>query len=217
MPISKPLLTDAIRRMGPAEVFVGNPLVADGMLSIGTLEGERRGEIEYSDNILTMPEHSGDIPHDVLVSVSVARIACTIVLNGEGADVWPKINPLGSNAGGSSGFKRASTTSVLLIPRSELGAELEWDATLNAGAGGWKRTEEDGSVVSTSDADPAHALWLWKARVSHGSIPYSFEDGGKSRVDVTFEGMFDDTKPEGAKVFLIGNPRDFSTPIPVIL
>ena len=211
MAINKPVLTSAIKRLGPAEVFIGNPLVAASMLSLGTLEGARSGEIEYGENLLTMPEHSGEIAHDALVAISAARITCTIVLNGEGAAIWPKINPLGSNAGGSSGHKQAPTTAVLLIPQSELGLSLARDAT------NWTLTPESGAPIVGGVAIPKHALWLWKARVKHGSIPYSFEDGGKSRVDVTFEGMFDDTKPEGAKVFLIGDPRAFSTPIPVLL
>lgn len=213
MPISLPVLTAAVRRMGPAEVFIGNPLVSSGMAHIGTLEGERRAEIEYTENNLIMPEHSGEIPHDSLSAVSAARVICTVVLNGLGATIWPKINPLGSNAGGSSNHKRAQTTGVLLIPRAELGASLQW----SVGNARWERTEEDASQVLGAGAAPVHAVWLWKARVRHGNIPYQFEDGGKSRVDVTFEGMFDDTKPEGAKVFVIGDPRAFSTPINVIL
>lgn len=213
MPITKPLLTTAIRRMGPAEVFLGNPLTAGGMVSIGTLEGERRGEIEYTENKLTMPEHSGEIAHDVISAVSAARIIGTLVLNGLGATIWAKINPLGSNAGGSSYHKRSSTTSVLLIPHSELGASLQYDNGVDAR---WERTEDDGSATNGAAAAPVHALWLWKAYVKHGSIPYGFEDGGKSRVDFTFEGMFDDTKAEGNKVFLIGDPRAFSTPVLVL-
>jgi hypothetical protein len=214
MAINLNALTTAIRRMGPAELFIGNPLVVSSMLSLGKLEGERRGEIEYSDNALTMPEHTAGVAHDVLTQVNKATVVGTIVLNAEGATIWPKINPLGSNAGGSSYFKRAQTTGVLLIPRSELGSSLRYD-TLNAR---WERTEEDGSTIVTgAAAAPVHALWLWKARVKHGNVPYSFADGGRSLVDVTFEAMFDDTKPEGAKVFLIGDPRAFSTPIAAIL
>jgi hypothetical protein len=211
--ISKVTLATAIRRMGPADIFIGNPLVVSSMLSLGKLQGDRRATLEYSENTLKMEEWTGDIAHDAIVNVSKAEIAGQLVLNGEGATVWPKINPLGSNAGGASQFTRASTTGVLLIPRSELGASLRYD-TVNTR---WERTEEDGTVVTGAAAAPVHAIWLWKARVKHGAVPYSFADGGKSMVDVTFEGQFDDTKPEGSKVFHIGDPRVFSTPIPVIL
>jgi hypothetical protein len=213
MPLTLPILTAAITRMGPAEVFIGNPLVGGGMTALGMLQGDRRGEIEYSENKLTIPEYTGDIPHDVMKAVSKANIVGSIILNGQGATVWPKINPLGSNAGGNSNFKRPTFTSVLLIPRSELGQSLTWDTT---GTPQWKRTEEDGTIVTGAAAAPVHALWLWKAAVSHGNIPYSFADGGKSIVDVTFEGMLDFSKPEGAKVFLIGDPRAFTTPINVL-
>jgi hypothetical protein len=213
MPVNLTVLTTAIERMGPAEIFIGNPLVGSGMASLGMLQGDRRGEIEYSDNKLTMPEYTGDMPHDVMKAVSKANVVGSVVLNGQGAAIWPKINPLGSNAGGNSNFKRAATTSVVLVPRSELGQSLTYSTVNNR----WERTNEDGTVVTGAAAAPVHSLWLWKATVSHGNIPYSFADGGKSLIDVTFEGMFDPTKPEGAKVFYIGDPRAFSTPIPVIL
>jgi hypothetical protein len=213
MSVNLTVLTAAIERMGPAEIFIGNPLVSSGMAALGMLQGDRRGEVEYSDNKLTMPEYTGDIAHDVMKAVSKANIVGSLVLNGQGASIWPKINPLGSNAGGSSNFKRAATTSVLLIPRSELGVSLAWSAVNTR----WERTNEDGTLVTGAAEAPVHALWLWKAYVMHGNIPYSFADGGKSLVDVTFEAMFDPTKPEGAKVFLIGDPRAFSTPIPVVL
>lgn len=214
MAILRPLLTDAIRRMGPAEVFVGDPLTVGGMVSLGILEGERRGEIEYTENKLTMPEHTGDIAHDVISAVNVARIVCTVVLNAtEDAEaLWAAINPLGSNAGGGSSHVRKPTFAVALVPHSDLGKSLVY----NEVTPGWERIEEDDTTTLGADAAPKHALWLWKAHVKHGSIPYGFEDGGKSRVEVTFEGMFDETKPEGAKVFLIGDPRAFATPIEVL-
>jgi hypothetical protein len=213
MPISLPTITTAISRLGPAEVFIGNPLVAGGMTGIGMLQGDRRGEIEFSENKLTIPEYTGDIPHDIMKSVSKANIVCSIVLNGQGAAIWPKISPLGSNAGGNSNFKRAPTTGVLLIPRAELGASLTWDTT---GTPQWKRTEEDGTITTGAAAAPVNALWLWKATVMHGNIPYAFAEGGKSIVDVTFEGMLDFSKPEGAKIYVIGDPRAL-TPTPILV
>lgn len=209
--LNKEVLTEAIRRMGPAEVFVGDPLVANGMVNIGKLEGERRGEIEYSDNRLTMPEYTGDIPHDVMSNISAARIICSIVLNAAGVGVYERINPLGTRGLGHSNFQAKPTFGVVLLPHRELGASLRYDRDNNR----WERTEDDGSVVNGADAAPAFALWLWKAHVMHGSIPYSFENGGKSLVEVTFEGMFDETKPEGAKVGYLGDPYDFDVPIEV--
>jgi hypothetical protein len=208
----RPILDEAVRRLGPAEIYVGDPMVVDGMELLGTLEGERRAEIEYSDNKLIMPEHSGQVPHDITSAVSAARVIGTIVLNTEGSvDIWRRINPLGSNAGGASSHIRKPTFGVVLIPHRELGKDL----TYNLLDDQWERTEDDDTVVEGADAAPIHSVWLWKAHVMHGSIPYGFEDGGKSRVDVTLEGMYDVSKPDGARVFLIGNPYAFETPIEV--
>lgn len=212
MPMAAPTLTTAIKRMGPAELFVGNPMVAASMLNLGILEGERRAEIEYGENRLTMPEITGDVAHDITTAVSAARIVSTLVLNGLGATIWPKITPDGTNAGGGSYFKKPVTTCAVLIPRSELGKSLTWDVPGTA----WKRTEEDNTIVSGATAAPIHSIWLWKAWIKFGPIPFGFEDGGKSRVELTIDAMYDDTKPEGAKVFLIGDPRAFTTPILVL-
>lgn len=208
--LERNVLTEAIRRMGPADVFVGDPLVANGMVNIGKLEGERRAEIEYSDNRLTLPEYTGDIPHDVMANISAARIVCSIILNTAGVDTYQRINPLGSTAFGNSNFQEKPTFGVVLVPHRELGKQLLYNTDQNR----WERTNDD-DTIEIVDAAPVYALWLWKAHVMHGSIPFGFENGGKSLVEVTFEGMFDETKPEGAKVGLLGDPWAFSTPIEV--
>jgi hypothetical protein len=211
--INRTVLTQALRRLGPAELFLGNPLVASGMVNVGALEGDRTGEIEWNRNVLTAPEYTGDIPHDMMVNVNAARITTSVILNAQGAAIWPKISPVGRNSGGSDGFEPVVPTAALLIPRRELGQSLRWDAV----AGAWERTEPGGAVVAGALAAPVHALWLWRSVVSHGSVPYPFGDGGKSLVDITVEGMYDELKPDGARVFTFGDPRALASPVAVIL
>lgn len=199
-------------RVGPAEVFVGDPLTAGMMTSIGMLEGERRLEVEFADNILTATEHTGAVPHDVRSNISRAEIVCRVKLNASGAAIWPKINPLGTKGGGSSYPQPKPTNGVLLIPHSELGGALAYTG------GQWVRTAGNGyPAASGAAAAPVHSVWLWKADVRHGNVPYGAENGGESFVDVTWRGWIDISKPDGSMVYYIGDPRTNSTPIPVTL
>lgn len=211
--ISSPTLTTLLKRLGPAEVFIGNPMVADTMASLGRLQGDRNFEVEWEENNLTMEEWTGGLPHEQQLQVSAARITCSIVLNAEGAAIWPKISPTGTNGAGSLRFVVPAETAVLLIPITELGGSLNWNAT---GTPQWERTLGNGVPAATgATAAPVHAVWLWRATVRHGSIPYPWANGGKSMVDVTFTGMIDVTKPDGHMIYTIGNPRTVS-PTPIL-
>lgn len=211
MSVALPGLAAALSRLGPAEVFVGDCMTSGQMTSLGTLEGERRAEVEYTENKLTLPEQTAGISHDTRKNVNRAQVHCSIVLNAATASTWLKINPLGLNGGGSSRFKAAITTSVLLVPHSELGGALAYTG------GQWVRTAGNGYAgVSGSGAAPVHSIWLWKASVMFGpNIPFTFDNGGKTLVPVVFEAMLDATKPDDAMVYYIGDPRAFSTPITV--
>jgi hypothetical protein len=190
-------LTAALSAMGSAEVFVGDPTVVDGMDSLGATEGEIRASIATLGNPLTAPEFTGDIPHQDSVRYGAPTITVPLILGDEA--LWAKIMPTGIASGGYSRPQQPVTTTVLIIPRSELGDGLTFDGTT------W------------DPAAPVNAFWLWKAWPSIDAIPYRFDNGGKVISEVTFHGMFDATKPEGAKAFLIGDPNAFSTPIDIAL
>lgn len=212
MSVALPTLSAALARLGPAECFIGDAMTTGGMASIGTIEGERRGEIEYAENRLTLPEQTANIAHDVRKNVTRAQIHLSIILNVATAATWLKINPLGLNGGGSSRFRAAITTSVFLVPHSELGASLAYTG------GQWVRTAGNGFAgVTGSGAAPVHSIWLWKATVTFGpNVVFNFDNGGKTLIPVVFDAMLDASKPDDAMVYYIGDPRAFSTPILVV-
>jgi hypothetical protein len=180
---------ELLKAIGVAEVFVGDPFVADGMAPLGATEGEIRGELTYTENRLTAPERTGDIAHQTQVQLATANIIVPIVLGDP--DLWDKISPTGAKGGGSSAFEPVQEMSVLVIPKSELSAS----GTLAYPVGGpW------------APAAPVNALWLWRAYPVPGNIPYRFQDGGKVITEVRFNGMFFPDNPEGQKVFTIGDP-----------
>lgn len=202
MSISLPTLSQLLTRLGPAEIFIGDPMTAAGLVNIGTLEGERRFEPDWTEERLTLPEQTGNIPHDVRIAINAAKISGTLVLNNQGATIWPKLNPLGTTGGGGSQFKSVVPTGVLMIPHAELGGGL-----VNAVAT-YTRTAGNGIAGATgAPAAPVHSVWLWRAYPTFASIPFKFGDAGKTAVDFAFNAMLDPTKPEGYMVFDVGDPR----------
>jgi hypothetical protein len=53
-----------------------------------------------------------------------------------------------------------------------------------------------------------NAVWFWRATVTPAATPYRSADGGKMLVSVTYEAMFDAARPEGHKLYTIGDPTN---------
>jgi hypothetical protein len=200
MSITPFTLTAALAAMGSAEVFVGDPFQVGGggMESLGATEGEIRANFPTLRNPLTAPEFTGDATHADSIRWGDVTVTVPLILGDE--DLWAKIMPLGYGGGGHSTPQQPTTTSVLIIPRAELGATLARPT-----GGPW------------APAPPVNAFWLWKAWPSIDALPYRFDNGGKVITEVTFHGMWDTARPEGAKMFYIGDPATYSTPINVII
>jgi hypothetical protein len=199
MAITPFALAAALRAMGSAEVFVGDPMgPAGSMTSLGATEGEIRANIPTLMNPLTAPEFTGDISHQDSYRVGGVSITVPLILGDDAT--WAKVMPTGGRSGGYDTPQDVVTTSVLIIPRAELGTGVSRPT-----GGPWV----GGPLVN--------AFWLWKAWASIDAIPYRFDNGGKVISEVTFHGMYDTTKPNGARVFYIGDPATYSTPIDVVI
>lgn len=212
MAITPFTLSTALQSIGVAEVFIGDPLVADSMVSLGATEGTIAFKAPFTQNDLTAPELTGDTPHQTTVVPGKVIITASVIM-GDPA-LWALINPLGKASGGTSSPQAVVETGVLIIPRSELGpidgTGLFYDTAATAG---WSL-----NGVKSSAADPTNAIWLWRAGVSFGDVNYAYANGGKVIVEVTFNAMFDASKPEYHKIYTIGDPWAVSpTPIPVLL
>jgi hypothetical protein len=194
-------LQQALRAMGVAEVFVGDPTIAGGMVSLGATEGEIGFEATEASNNLTAPESTGGIPHQATVTLESAVITIPLIM-GDPA-LWAKVSATGSAGGGFSTPQRVQETSVLLIPRSELGGGLAY--TL---AGGWTRTAGNGVAgAAGAEAAPQNAIWLWRAYLTRGRVPFRYAEGGKVISEIRATGMMDVSKPEGQMVYTIGAPE----------
>lgn len=205
MPLAPFTLAEALRAMGVAEVFIGDPLVAPsdptGMKSLGATEGAITFAAPQVLNNLTAPELTGEVPHQSTTTLGAVTITAPVIFGDP--LLWARLSPTSTASGGISRPVKVTETSVLLIPREEVGGGLEY------AVGGWTRTAGNGVAAAGPGpaAAPKNAVWLWRATITMGEVPYAYPNGGKVIVTVTFTGMFDGTKPEGHKVYTIGDPR----------
>ncbi len=205
-------LSAALQAMGVAEVFIGDPLTAvGGMISLGATEGTIGVDVPQTMNRLTAPELTGDVTHQATTTLGDVSVKVPLILGSMA--VLPQISPTGSASGGFSIPQKVAETAVLIIPRNQVGGGLAYPT-----GGPWARTAGNGVAAATgAGAAPSNAVWLWRATPSFSSLPFAYANGGKVIVEVTFTAMFDGTKPEGHKVYTIGDPRAVVTPIAVLI
>lgn len=188
-------LTQALQAIGDAEVLVGNPLVVAGMAPLGLIEGDITLETGYNINRLTT-ERTGDVAHQAQLTPGQVALTFSIAL-GDTA-LWAKITGTGAKGMGASAPVSVQETSALLIPKKELGTGLAYNGTAYSG---------------TPGVAPVNAIWLWRCFVTHGPIGYRYGEGGKALADVRIEAMWDATKPEGQKVYTVGDPIAQAIPL----
>lgn len=186
MPISKVSLTEAIKAIGKADIYAGDATTASGLLALGATEGDIEVEELETYNDLMAPEYTGDAVHDRKVLQGGARITAPLILT---AAAYDKLSSLGDGTGGGHSTQQAAvTTTILVIPQSEVGAGLSFSA------GVW------------APAAPVHAVWLWRAVIEPDTYAFHHGDGGKTIREVSFLTLFDDAKPEGHKLWTRGDP-----------
>lgn len=188
MPIQKFSFTQALLALGVAEVFVGDWTVADGMESLGAIEGAIRENITWRKNALTAPEHTGGVEHQATVVPESVSFTAPVILGDP--DVYAKISPTASKDGAPDSPTAVVTTGVLLVPRSEIpDAGISYNGT-----------------VWSPDTPFVNSLFFPRAYLMHGDIPRPYDNGGKAIVDVTVTAMFYAAGPAGKRVWVRGDP-----------
>ena len=198
-------LTDALKAIGVAQVFIGDPLLVPGtagaLAVIGATEGPINFNPAFEYNPLTAPEITGGVNHQSTTTLGNVTISVPVILGDP--TLYAKITPTKTVGGGFSFPQKVQETSCLIIPLAELGGGLAY----NVSGTQWARTAGNGVAAATgAGAAPQAAIWLWRCYISHGELPYSYTNGGKVIATLTITGMYDATKPEGHKVYTIGDP-----------
>lgn len=211
MAIAPFTLTQAIAAIGVAEVFVGDPLTTAGLTSLGAVEGAITFNAPENLNELTAPELTGEAAHNAVVTPGKVTITVPLILSA--ATQLLKISPRGKASMGNSVPQAVTTTSVVIMPRQELGGGLSNVTTT------YTRVAGNGVAGATgAGAAPVYTIWIWRAVPTFPSLGFQFSNGGKIIVEVTFTAFFDATKPEDHKIYSIGDPRAIApTPIPILL
>lgn len=191
MSIEAVTISDALKSFGPGRIFTGDAFTAGGLAPLGATEGGIRLATPYDLNMLTANEFSGQVPHEATVTPGLISVTAPIIFGDESA--WEKVSPTGSKGMGWNSPQNVVKRNLLLVPLNEMLTNVD-PPTLGY----------DG--VTWSPKAPVNAIWLWAAVPSIEEVPYAYEDGGKSIVDVTFTGFFFAQNPSGQKVYTVGNP-----------
>jgi hypothetical protein len=90
---------------------------------------------------------------------------------------------------------------LAIIPDNEVAGGLSYNGTT------WDRVAGFGySGVSGAGAAPKNAHWFWKVNLSRGEATWSYENGGRMVVPVSFTCWFEGARPEAHKLFTVGDP-----------
>lgn len=182
-------LSAALSALGVARAFIGDPFTASGMSALPT-EGQINASSPQNLNRLTAPELTGDVAHDAVVTPGQTTITVPVIYTG--AAQLASLSAHGSASEGYSSPKSPTYTSLLLVPLKEMSTAapptLAYDGTT------W------------TPAAPANSIWFWKVVPQRPDLSMAFENGGKVILPVTFEAFFDADRPEGHKLFTVGDP-----------
>ena len=103
-------LTAALAAIGVAEIFIGDPLTPDSMVSLGATEGTIEVSATQQTNELMAPELTGNVPHAATTTLDQVQVKCNVIMGD--ADLYEKISPWGATGGGHSVPQAVATTSV---------------------------------------------------------------------------------------------------------
>jgi hypothetical protein len=179
-------LSNYIRSFGQAYVYTGNPFSTGGLTALGATEGEIQVEETFKYNDLTAPEWTGDTIHTRMLDGVNVKVTIPLIFGDP--TVYTKISPDGSKSGGFASPQAVVTTSVVIMPFSDIPSTLSYNGS------------------SWSPAAPVHAVWLWRAVPTPGRYSFKHADGGKVIREIVFDALFDDSRPSGHKVYSVGDP-----------
>lgn len=199
--INIPALTLALQAIGNAHVYAGDFTTIGGAVAFGHKEGPISLGYEEMFSDLTATEVTGPAIHArTLMGVRIfGTIPCII-----DDTMWAKITGSGTKGAGWSSPIQPVYTSLAIIPDNEVAGGL---ANTDGTDGTWGRTAGFGYAgASGASAAPKNAHWIWKASLSRGEATWTYENGGKMIIPVSFVAIFDPTKPEANKQLTVGNP-----------
>ena len=187
-----PNLESALRAIGKGYVFVGSTSAAGGLKPLGATEGEIKVAFNQEFVDLKFPEYTGPAVHERMLSGENITVTIPLIL-GDPA-LYTQVTPTGKSSGGNSSHQAVKTTSLVIFPESEIRDGISYTAPSGTAAGGW------------TPSAPRNAVWVWKGHFNRPGVNYKQADGGKVISEVTFQALYDASRPEGHKLYTIGDP-----------
>jgi hypothetical protein len=190
-------LAAALTAVGDAEVFKGDWKTAGGLVSIGAKEGDvtDTAGADWQENVLTAPEHTGLVPHQV--KVTAGRAEFTIGIIGGQTGLMANISPTGSAHGPPEKPTAVVEAGVLLVPRAVFDAApsgITYNGTVFTPTG-----------IDT-DVNWENALFFPRAYTKPGPMPRPYADGGKGIIPVTVTALYYGAGAAGKKGWVRGKP-----------
>lgn len=153
---------------------------------LGATEGETREDTEWTMNVLSAPEQTGQIPHQATTQLDRLDLVIPVIPGGQ--YFFTLTTPIGAKDGISDSFTAVKEKSLFLVPLTEVGTSLTYNGTT------W------------TSAAPVHSLFFPRCYLRHGAVRRPFADGGKSIVEVTATPMYYASGPADKRVFVRGDP-----------
>lgn len=185
-------LSDALRALGAAKVFAGDPFTVGGLKEVAKTDGEISVEHNTEYNDFTATEHFGPGVIERKVQGENPTVSLPLILGDP--LYWAELAPTGESHAGHSTPQAVQTTSLVIVPLTELNANGTFSYDPAAATPTW------------DPAAPEHAIWFWRGHFERVSTTFRQEDGGKVVETVTFQAMVDIARPEGHMLYTRGDP-----------
>lgn len=187
-----PNLQNALKSIGKGYVFVGSTSAANGLQPLGATEGEIRVAFNQEFNDLRFPEYTGPAIHERKLTGENVTVTIPMIMGDP--ELYDRLSATSSTGGGYTSQQPVAVTSLVIFPESEIRDGLGYAPGAAGAAGTW------------TPAAPSRAVWIWKGHFNRPGMNYRQADGGKVISEVTFQALFDASRPEGHKLYTIGDP-----------
>jgi len=198
-------LAAALRSIGRGVVFQSAHWTEAADIALTHL-GDTEGEITFTANEtfvgLTTPELTGAAMHNAYVEGANPTVSIPLFV----ADpaVRAVLSPTGSASGGYERRRPVTMRTLAIFPEELFYNGTGYGDLTYTTADGW---EVDGTALTaTQTALLGQSIWLWKGYFSTPPFVLRHADGGKAVEQVTFQCVYDAEKPDGHRLWTIGNP-----------
>lgn len=190
--LSFPNLQSALKSIGKGYVFVGSTSTAGGLRPLGATEGEIKVVFNQEFNDLKFPEYTGPAVHERKLTGENITVTIPLILGDP--DLYDDLSSTNRTSGGFSSQQPVKTTTLVIFPESEIRDGIGYAPGAAGAAGTW------------TPAAPKNAIWIWRGHFNRPGMNFKQADGGKVISEATFQALYDGTRPEGHKLYTIGDP-----------